>query len=125
MTNALLTTHAKSNPIEAAKLLKFLSVAFFIGTVALAYVYLKNQQFVLAEQIRQTERHIRDAQSRNEVLLASVTELSSRPMLQQRVREGFISVVAIPVDKIARLTPPGIAPETEVLRTAFNTETPR
>jgi hypothetical protein len=45
-------------------------------------------------------------------------------MLQQRVREGFISVVAIPVDKIARLSPPGVAPETGALRTALNTELP-
>lgn len=125
MNSALQLTTQKSNPVHAAKLLKFLSLAFLIGAIGLAYVFLKNQQFVLAEQIRQTERKIRDVQSRNEVLLASVTELSSRRTLQKRVAEGFISVVAIPVDKIARLTPPAVAQETGVLRTAFNEETPR
>lgn len=111
-----------SNPIQAAKVAKFVALAFLIGVLGLAYVYLKNQQFVLAEQIRKTERQIRDVQSRNEVLVAQVTQLSSRPMLQKRVAEKFISVVAISGDKIARLTPPATATADGVLRTAFNTE---
>ena len=111
-----------SNPIQIAKLVKFVSLAFLIGAIGLAYVYIKNQQFVLAEQIRKTERQIRDVQSRNEVLIAKVTELSSRPMLQKRVSEKFIAVVAITGDKIARLTPPATAVAGGVMRTAFNSE---
>ena len=114
-----------SNPIQAAKVAKFVALAFLIGALGLAYVYLKNQQFVLAEQIRKTERQIREVQSRNEVLLARVTELSSRPMLQKRVAEKFISVVSIAGDKIARLTPPATAEADGVLRTALNSESAR
>ena len=125
MEHILQPARQKSNPVHAAKLLKFLAAAFVAGAVGLAYVYLKNQQFVLAEEIRQTERLIRDMHSRNEVLLADVAELSSRPMLQSRVREGFISVVSIPADRVARLTPPGVAPESDILRTAFNMDSPR
>jgi hypothetical protein len=125
MNPALQPTTHKSNPVNAASLLKSLSIAFLVGVIGLAYVFLKNQQFVLAEEIRQTERKIRHVQSRNDVLLARVTELSSRPTLQRRVAEGFIAVVPIPVDKIARLTPPAIAPESGILRTAFNEETLR
>jgi hypothetical protein len=101
------------------------ALAFLVGALGLAYVYLKNQQFVLAEHIRKTERQIRDVQSRNEVLVARVTELSSRPMLQKRVAEKFISVIAISGDKIARLTPPATATPDGVLRTAFNSESTR
>ena len=111
-----------SNPIQAAKVAKFVALAFLVGAIGLAFVYLKNQQFVLAEQIRKTERQIRDVQSRNEVLVARVTELSSRPMLQKRAAEKFIAVVAISGDKIARLTPPATAAADSVLRTAFNSE---
>lgn len=50
-----------SNPIQAAKVAKFVALAFLIGALGLAYVYLKNQQFVLAEQIRKTERQIRSS----------------------------------------------------------------
>ena len=111
-----------SNPIQAANLMKFVALAFLLGAIGLAYVFVKNQQFVLAEQIRKTERQIRDVQSRNEVLIARVTELSSRPMLQKRVSEKFIAVVAITGDKIARLTPPATAVAGGVMRTAFNSE---
>lgn len=111
-----------SNPIQAANLVKFVALAFLLGAIGLAYVFVKNQQFVLAEQIRKTERQIRDVQSRNEVLIARVTELSSRPMLQKRVSEKFIAVVAITGDKIARLTPPATAVAGGVMRTAFNSE---
>ena len=111
-----------SNPIQAANLVKFVALAFLLGAIGLAYVFVKNQQFVLAEQIRKTERRIRDVQSRNEVLVAKVTELSSRPMLQKRVSEKFIAVVAITGDKIARLTPPATAVAGGVMRTAFNSE---
>lgn len=120
-----LPTSQSSNPVNAAKAAKFIAVAFLAGALALAYVYLKNQQFVLAEQIRKTERQIREVQARNEVLLARVTELSSRPMLQKRVADKFIGVVAITGDRIARLTPPATANADGVLRTAFNTESPR
>ncbi|MEN9468400.1 MAG: hypothetical protein RL630_133 [Verrucomicrobiota bacterium] len=111
-----------SNPIQAANLVKFVALAFLFGAIGLAYVFVKNQQFVLAEQIRKTERQIRNVQSRNEVLIAKVTELSSRPMLQKRVSEKFIAVVAITGDKIARLTPPATAVADGVMRTAFNSE---
>jgi hypothetical protein len=111
-----------SNPIQAANLVKFVALAILLGAIGLAYVFVKNQQFVLAEQIRKTERQIRDVQSRNEVLVAKVTELSSRPMLQKRVSEKFIAVVAITGDKIARLTPPATAVADGVMRTAFNSE---
>jgi cell division protein FtsL len=111
-----------ANPIQAAKVVKFVAIAFLLGSLGLAYVYVKNQQFVLAEKIRKTERQIRDVQSRNEVLIARVTELSSRPMLQKRVAEQFIAVVAITGDKIARLTPPATAAADGVIRTAFNSE---
>lgn len=115
-------TPQTSNPIQAANLVKFVALAFLLGAIGLAYVFVKNQQFVLAEQIRKTERQIRDVQSRNEVLIARVTELSSRPMLQKRVSEKFIAVVAITGDKIARLTPPATAVAGGVMRTAFNSE---
>ena len=111
-----------SNPIQAPNLVKFVALAILLGAIGLAYVFVKNQQFVLAEQIRKTERQIRDVQSRNEVLIAKVTELSSRPMLQKRVSEKFIAVVAITGDKIARLTPPATAVADGVMRTAFNSE---
>ena len=108
------------NPVHLSSLIRCVLVALFIGVSALFFLFIKNQQFALAEEIRQMERKIANVRSQNETLLAHVTELSSRRMLQQRIAEGFISVKLIQDNAIARLTPPAQATADGVLRTAFN-----
>ncbi len=108
------------NPVHFTSLIRWLLVALFIGAGGLFYVYIKNQQFALAEEIRQVERRIANVRSQNETLLARVTELSSRRALQQRIAEGFIAMKPIQDNVIARLTPPAQATRDGVLRTAFN-----
>ena len=108
------------NPVHLSSLIRWLLVAAFIGASGLCFVYIKNQQFALAEEIRQMERKIANVRSQNETLLARVTKLSSRQMLQQRIAEGFISMKPIQDNVIAHLTPPAQAAADGVLRTAFN-----
>jgi hypothetical protein len=108
------------NPVHLSSLIRWLLVAAFIGASGLGFVFIKNQQFALADQIRQTERRIANVRSQNETLLARVTELSSRRVLQQRIADGFISVKPIQDNVIARLTPPAQSAADGVLRTAFN-----
>ncbi|MFA7344227.1 MAG: hypothetical protein WC003_07995 [Terrimicrobiaceae bacterium] len=108
------------NPVHLSSLIRWLLVAAFLGASGLCFLYIKNQQFALAEEIRQMERRIANARSLNETLLARVTKLSSRQMLQQRIAEGFISMKPIQDNVIARLTPPAQATADGVLRTAFN-----
>lgn len=110
----------QTNPVHLPSLIRWLLVALFIGASGLFYVYIKNQQFALAEEIRQVERRIANVRSQNETLLARVTELSSRRVLQQRIAEGFISMIPIQDNVIARLTPPAQASDDGILRTAFN-----
>ena len=118
--NIELTTPVNSNPIQIGKILCVSSVVTILLAVGLGFVYIKNQQFAIGEQIRQTERKIQQVRAENDVLLAKVTELTSRPALQARVKSGYIAVVNITSDKIARLTPPVQATEVGTLRTAFN-----
>lgn len=108
------------NPVHLSSLIRCLLVALFIGASGLFYLYIKTQQFALSEEIRQVERRIANMRAQNESLLARVTELSSRRMLQQRIAEGFISVKPIQDNVIARLMPPVQATDDGVLRTAFN-----
>jgi cell division protein FtsB len=108
------------NPVHLSSLIRWLLVAAFIGASGLCFVYIKNQQFALAEEIRQMERRIANVRALNETLLARVTKLSSRQMLQQRIAEGFISMKPIQDNVIARLSPPVQAAADGVLRTAFN-----
>ena len=118
--NLNLATPAHSNPVHIGKVVKYVTLVTVLLAVGLGYVYLKNRQFALGEEIRQTERKTRQFRAVNEVLLARVTELSSRGALQRHVVEGFISVVQITGDKIARLAPPTQATQDGILRTAFN-----
>jgi cell division protein FtsB len=118
--NTELTTPVNSNPIQIGKILCVSSIVTILLAVGLGFVYIKNQQFAIGEQIRQTERKIQQVRDENDVLLAKVTELTSRPALQARVKSGYIAVVNITSDKIARLTPPVQATEVGTLRTAFN-----
>lgn len=108
------------NPVHFTSLVRWLVVALFCGSAGLFFVFIKNQQFALGEEIRQVERKIKEVRAANEVLLARVTELSSRRMLQQRIADGFISVKPIPDIAIARLVPPADAANDGVIRTAFN-----
>lgn len=118
--NIELTTPVNSNPVQIGKILFVSSIVTILLAVGLGFVYIKNQQFAIGEQIRQTERKIQQIRDENDVLLAKVTELTSRPALQARVKSGYIAVVNITSDKIARLTPPVQATEAGTLRTAFN-----
>lgn len=108
------------NPVNCSSLFRLILLAVFAGGAGLFYVSIKNQQFALGEQIRQTERRIKEVRASNEVLLARVTELSSRRALQQRIAEGFIAVRPIADIAIARLTPPVEAAADGVIRTAYN-----
>lgn len=110
----------RRNPVQIGKILRMSLFLVPLLAGGLSFVHLKNQQFALGEQIRQTERAIRETRSENEVLLAKVTSLTSRRALQERIASGFISVMPVSGDKIARLTPPAQDTETTTLRTAFN-----
>jgi cell division protein FtsB len=118
--NPTLAPLAHSNPVHVRKLLKYVTIVTVVLVTALGYVYLKNRQFALGEEIRQTEKKIRQLHAVNDVLLARVTELSSRCALQRHAISGFISVVQITGDKIARLAPPTQGTQDGILRTAFN-----
>lgn len=117
-TNVIKNQH--SNPIQIGKALCYIATAVILGAVGLLYVNLKNQQFGLGEKIRVTERQIREVRAENEVLIAKITELSSRRTLQQRASNGFIGVIPITGEKIARLSAPIPATQDGVLRTALN-----
>ena len=118
--NTELTTPTHSNPIQIGKILCVSAIVAALLGVGLGFVNIKNQQFAIGEQIRQTERRIQQVRAENDVLLAKVTELTSRPALQARVKSGYIAVVNITGDNIARLTPPVQDTEVGTLRTAFN-----
>jgi len=123
--NTSFQTGKKSNPVQIGKTLQYITSAVILGAIGLSFVYIKNEQFGLGEKIRVTEKKIIEVRAENEVLLARITEFSSRRVLQQRANSNFISVVQITGEKIARLTPPVPSTEDGILRTALNNRVSR
>ena len=74
-----------ANPIAIAPLVCWLLFALVVSGCGLMFVYLKNQQHFLGARTREVEAQIRDAKSQNEVLLARISQLSSRTELARAV----------------------------------------
>ena len=108
------------NPVHMSTVIQYTVAAVVLAVAGLFYVHIKNQQFALGDEIRKVERRIREVRAGNEVLLARVTELSSRQALQKRIAEGIIKVQPIEGNVIARLVPPTMARQDGLLRTAYN-----
>ena len=107
------------NPVHFKTFVRCLLAVLLLASAGLFFVFIKNQQFALAEEIRQVERRNSGVRAQNEALLARVTELSSRRALQQKIAEGFIVMKPIQDNVIARLSPPAAAAADGILRTAF------
>lgn len=121
MTATFSTTHRKqANPLQIAPLFRWLLFALALAACGLLYVYVKNQQHFLGEQTRKVEREIREMRTRNEVLLARVSALSSHAELQRKLDQGLIALQPIKDQNIARLTPPVAADKDGIVRTAAN-----
>jgi hypothetical protein len=109
-----------SNPVHLFHLARSLAVVALLAALAFTFVRLKHEQFAIADEISATEKAIGEVRFENEVLQAKVASLTSRQALRRRVEEGFINVIPISGDRIARLIPPEPADGSGVLRTALN-----
>lgn len=95
-----------SNTVQVGSLLKWVAAAFFAGVAGLGYVYLSNQMHVRGDEIHRLEKDLGDLKVLNEEARAKIAQLSSRPMLQRRLNEGFIKMIAITDDRIVRINVP-------------------
>jgi len=123
MSATTTTTRAASrkqtNAIPIRPLALWLLAVFVIGTAALCYVRIKNQQHVLGERTRQIERRLAEVTSENQALRAQIRSLTSHSALNRRLKDGFIALIPIADRAIARASKPGMeTARAEVTRTA-------
>lgn len=109
-----------SNPVQLLPIAKSLGCVALLTALAITFMCLKHEQFAIADRISATEKAIGEIRFENEVLLAKVASLTSRQALRRRMEEGFITVIPISGEKIARLAPPERATGSGTLRTALN-----
>jgi hypothetical protein len=95
-----------SNTVQVGSLLKWVIAAFFLGVVGLSYVYLSNQMHARNSEISKREKELADLKVLNEDAEAKIAQLSSRAVLQRRLNEGFIKMIAITDDRIVRISAP-------------------
>lgn len=110
----------RANPLHMASLARWLLLAAGLAICGLLFVYVKNQQHFLGAQTRKVEHQIREMRVRNEVLLAKISQLSSRAELLRKLAENVIVLEPIQDHSIARLIPPVTAEDDGLLRTAAN-----
>lgn len=106
------------NPLQLSRVVFALFLALVAGVAGLSYVSLKNAQHALGDEVRRTERQLRETRARNQDYQSRIASLSSRMALRRKLDSGFIAMVQIPATAIARLTPPAVAGEDGPLRTA-------
>ena len=119
MNFSFLTTKS-ANRLRLVPILLTAVVVLGLLGVALCLVSIKLSQHAVAEEIRKTERAVARIRSENEVLLATVTQLSSRQNLTDLVAQSKIAANYITADRVARLTPPVADEGSLASRTALN-----
>jgi|GEM_PF-1793161 len=106
------------NPIESRSIFQWTLIALVLGGVGLQVVHLKNQQFQLGQDIQKLEKRLSEIHVRNQVLLAEIATLSSRPAVRKKLESMAIIMHAIQDRCIAHLFVPETAHDD--MRTALN-----
>ena len=93
--------HANSVPVAA--LVRWVVVAFFLGTAGLCYVGFKNQMQTTGNEIRNLEAELSSVSTQDDTVRAQIDRLSSQSYLKRRLAEGFIQLTPISDDHIVRI----------------------
>jgi len=87
-----------ANIVPVAALVRWVVVAFFLGTAGLSYVYFKNQMQTTGNEIRSLESQLASLTTQDDTVRA-------QSYLQRRLAEGFIQLTPITDDCIVRVHP--------------------
>ncbi len=118
------TARRPINRVQISKIIVLLFCAAGLGAAGVCYVSLKNTQHALGGKVRETELELRELRARNQDLQSRIASQSSRTALKRQLEAGFIAMIPIQDTAIARLTPPAIATDDGIMRTAAN-QSPR
>ena len=94
-----------ANVVPVAALVRWVVVAFFLGTAGLGYVYFKNQMQATGNEIRTLEGQLNSLRTQDDTVRAQIDRLSSHSYLERRLAEGFIQLTPIRDDCIVRVHP--------------------
>ncbi len=114
------TARRPINHIQISKVALLLFTVLVVGSAGVCYVSLKNTQHALGGKVRETELRLNEIRARNQDLQSRIASQSSRTALKRQLDAGFIAMISVQDTAIARLTPPAVATDDGLLRTAAN-----
>ncbi|MFV0337673.1 MAG: hypothetical protein ACK5LK_05450 [Chthoniobacterales bacterium] len=100
------TRRNTTNPIESSRIIPFILIVAFVTVAAFSYVFQINRQHSLGSKISQIESELSEISSFNQGLQATVTSLTSRAAIQNKMHAGLIAMTPINGNNIARFGAP-------------------
>ncbi|MEO6184349.1 MAG: hypothetical protein ABIP71_14830 [Verrucomicrobiota bacterium] len=93
----------QSAAVRFAPALKALMLCLFIGGSGVGYVWYKNQVTILGRQIKEREIRLAELQRKNRKSRGQFDALCSPVVLEQKVKQLNLGLMAPPVSQIVRL----------------------
>src|SRR5947209_7172505 len=100
------TRRQHMNTIDAASLARWIVITAFVAITGLIYVYLSVQLNRLGDRKKALELELASLRVQSTDMSSQVANLTSRPALERRLKEGYLKLIPITERQIVRLTPP-------------------
>lgn len=93
------------NTIDAASLARWIVITAFVALTGLIYVYLSVQLNHLGDQKKKLENELASLRVQSTDTSSQIANLTSRPALERRLKEGYLRLVPITEAKLVRFNP--------------------
>ena len=101
------------NSVNAVSLARWIVITASLAMTGLIYVYLTLQLHDLGDRKKGLENELTNLRAQNDVARVQIEALTSRSAMQRRLKEGYLTMIAISERDIVRLNataaarPPG------------------
>ncbi|HEY0367963.1 MAG TPA: hypothetical protein VGC85_00065 [Chthoniobacterales bacterium] len=100
------TRRQQFNTIDAPSLARWIVITAFVAVTGLIYVYLSVQLNRLGDRKKALENELATLRVTNTDESSQIANLTSRPALERRLKEGYLKLTPIAERYIVRFTPP-------------------
>jgi hypothetical protein len=109
------TRRQHMNTIDAASLARWIVITAFVAVTGLIYVYLTVQLNRLGDRKKALELELGSLRVQSTDMSSQIANLTSRPALERRLKEGYLKLVPITERYVVRFSPiRGDARESEI-----------
>lgn len=99
------TRRQHMNTIDAASLARWIVITAFVAVAGLIYVYLTVQLNHLGDRKKALENELASMRVQSTDMSSQIANLTSRPALERRLKEGYLKLVPITERYVVRFSP--------------------